>query len=124
MIIGSVSVSKNAVVTHRDSYLIKNLSVVSVRRPYLAGAIVLGGAFAGFGVAFGDLLYPNEIVAIIGFSIAAIILGSQIGQLSLLSRDLRGTELSGAIWGKHSSLQRIRTDIVAALHSTHEGETA
>jgi len=124
MIIGSVSLSQNAVVTHRDSYLIKNLSVVSVRRPYLASAIFLSGAFAGFGIAFGDLLYGGEIAAIIGFLIVAIFAGSQIGQLSLLSRDLKGSELSGAVWGKHSSLQRIRMEIVTALHSKHEGETA
>ncbi len=124
MIIGSVKIGNRAVVTHRDSYLIANLSVVSVRRPYLAGAILLGGAFSGFGFAFSDLLYANEIIAIAGLSFAAIIAGSQIGQLSLLSRDLKGSELSGAVWGRHSSLQHIRMEIVAALHSKPEGGDA
>ena len=124
MIIGYVTVNKNAVVTHRDSYLIKNLSVVSVRRPYLTGAMLLGGAFFGFGIAFGDLLYTGEIITITGSSIAAMIAGSQVGQLSLLSRDLKGSELSGAVWGWHSSLQRIRREIVEALHGEHEGDEA
>ena len=124
MIIGSVSLKNGAVITHRDSYLIKNISVVSVRRPYLAGAMLLGGAFSGFGFAFGDLLYMGEIITITGLSVAAIIAGAQIGQLSLLSRDLKGTELSGAVWGWHSSLQRIRNEIMAALHTKHEGETS
>ena len=121
MIFGSVTVNKKSVVTHRDSYLIKNLSVVSVRRPYMAGAMLLGCAFIGFGVAFGDLLYTSEIISITGLSTAAIIAGSQIGQLSLLSRDLKGTELSGAVWGWHSSLQRARSEIVEALHAEHGG---
>jgi len=124
MIIGYVTVNKNAVVTHRDSYLIKNLSVVSVRRPYLAGAMLLGGAFLGFGIAFGDLLYTGEVLTIIGLSVAAMITGSQVGQLSLLSRDLKGSELSGAVWGWHSSLQRTRTEIVEALHGTDMEDSA
>ena len=121
MILGSVTVYKNAVVTHRDSYLIKNLSVVSVRRPYMAGAILLGCTFISFGFAFGDLLHTNEIITITGLSLAAMITGSLVGQLSLLSRDLKGTELSGAVWGLHSSLQCIRCEIVEALHAEHEG---
>ncbi len=124
MILGSVTVNNKAVVTHRDTYRLANLSVVSVRRPYLAGAMLLGGAFLGFGFAFGDLLYIGEIITITGLSVAAIIAGSQVGQLSLLSRDLKGTELSGAVWGWHSSLQRIRREIVEALHAEHDGEAS
>lgn len=122
MILGSVKVNKNAVVTHRDSYILANLSVVSVRRPFLAGAMLLGGAFVGFGMAFGDLLYNHEIATITITSITAILVGSQVGQLSLLSRDLRGSELSGAVWGRYSSLQTIRTDIVTALHAANGEE--
>lgn len=122
MIIGFVEVNKNAVVTHRDSYLLTNLSVVSVRRPFLVGAILLGGAFLGFGMAFGDLLFRHEIATITIASITAILVGSQVGQLSLLSRDLRGSELSGAVWGRYSSLQTIRTDIVTALHAANGEE--
>lgn len=122
MILGSVTVNKNAVVTHRDSYLLTNLSVVSVRRPFLAGAVLLSGAFLGFGMAFADLLYNHEIATISVVSIAAILAGSQVGQLLLLSRDLRGSELSGAVWGRYSSLQTIRTDIVTALYVASEEE--
>ena len=42
MIFGSVSLNENAVVTHRDSYLLKSLSVVSVRRVFLAPGILFG----------------------------------------------------------------------------------
>ncbi|MCP4099244.1 MAG: hypothetical protein GY748_23720 [Planctomycetaceae bacterium] len=125
-IIGSVSVENGAITTHRDSYLLSNLSVVSVRRPFLASSVFLGAGFSGFGIAFGDLLYAGEKLSVIGLSAVAIFLGSQIGQLSLLSRDLKGSELSSAVWGWHSSLQSIRMDIVSALHRTNhtrsEGE--
>ena len=126
MIIGSVSVKNGAITTHRDSYLLSNLSVVSVRKPFLAGSIMLSGAFGGFGFAFGNLLLAEEILSIVGFSTVAIFLGSQVGQLSLLSRDLKGSELSSAVWGRHSSLQDIRKDIVSALHHARniDGETS
>ena len=89
MIIGFVGVKNNAVITHRDSYLLKNLSVVSVRRPFLAGAMLLGAGLGAFGIQFADLLYTNEIFSIAGMAIIGIFAGTQIGQLSLLSARLK-----------------------------------
>ncbi|PCJ82173.1 MAG: hypothetical protein COA52_20235 [Hyphomicrobiales bacterium] len=119
MIFGSVNLDGNAVNTHRDSYLLSNLSVVSVRRPFFGAAVLLGCSFAGFSAAFGDLLYPVEIATIIGLSSAAIIAGYQTGQLKLLSRDLRGSELSGVIWGQYKSLNIIRSKIIQKI-SQHD----
>ena len=115
MIFGSVSVNKNAVNTHRDSYLLSNLSVVSVRRPFLGSALTLGASFMSFGAAFMDLLFPAEIVSICAASFIAILIGAQIGQLKLLSKDLRGSELSGVIWGQYRALNNIRAQIIAKL---------
>jgi len=115
-ILGSIEVKDDAVVTHRDSYLLQNLSVVSVRRPFLAPAAVIGGAFTVFGLGFGDLLYAGEIITLCIAVPTILILGFKIGQLQLLSRDLKNTELSGAVWGDHSALQSIRSQIVEALH--------
>jgi len=123
MIIGFVKLENGAVIPHRDSYLLKNLSVVSVRRPFLGGAILLGVAFGGFSIAFGDLLYPVEIASILGLSTFAIIAGVQVGQLKLLSRDLRGSELADAIWGQYSSLNHIRAKIVQSLNAGNDGDT-
>lgn len=121
MIIGTVNVTEKAVITHRDSYLVDSLSVVSVRRPFFGAALMLGFGFGGFGIAFLDLLYTGEI-AIIGIaSTLAVLLGAQVGQLKLLSRDLRGSELSGVIWGKYSSLNQIRSDIVTQLSAKAQG---
>jgi hypothetical protein len=122
MIISSVSVDGNSVNTHRDSYLLSSLSVVSVRRPFLGGAILLGGSFLGFGGVFIDLLYPMEIIMISTLSILAIFAGAQIGELKLLSRDLRGSELSGVIWGQYSDLNQVRTKIVKQLSPKMIGE--
>jgi len=124
MIIGSVNIENGAVVTHRDSYLLKSLSVVSVRRPFLGGAILLGSSFGGFSVAFFDLLFPGEIATIFGLSAFAIITGVQVGQLKLLSRDLRGSELADAIWGQYSSLNLIRMRIVQSLNAGNDGDTS
>lgn len=121
MIFGFVEVKQNAVETHRDSYLLDNLSVVSVRRPFLGGAMLLSTAFSAFGLAFGDLLFNSEIATICGFSAIAILTGAQIGQLKLLSRDLRGSELSGVIWGRYTSLNRVRSEIVDKLGSCDRG---
>ena len=115
MILGSVNITKRAVSTHRDSYLLENLSVVSVRRPFLPGTIIIGGGLAGFALGFADLLYVHELVVLAGLLVMALVFGMQAGQLKLLSRDLRGSELSGAIWGQYAELNQIRMQIIDAL---------
>lgn len=117
MIFGSVDIDNASVNTHRDSYLLPNITVVSVRRPFLAGALICAVGFGGFGFAFGDLLYPGEIKAIVGGIAAALFTGISLGQLKLLSRDLRNSELSGAIWGSYGHLNCIRREIVTAMRS-------
>lgn len=110
--------------THRDSYLIDTLSVVSVRRPLLPAGLLTGAGLAGFGLAFGDLLYPGEIAAAIVTGVAALTAGIQVGQLRLLSRDLRGSELSGVIWGRYRDLNAKRLDIARAIRGKAKGEAA
>lgn len=118
MIIGSVDVTDGAVVTHRDSYLLSHLTTVSVRRPYMASGILFSGALIGYGIAFLDLLYLSEVLFLLGVSAAISLFGFRAGQLTLLSRDLRGSELASAIWGDHKRLQAIRREIVSALKNS------
>ncbi len=118
MIIGYVDVATASVETHRDTYLLHNISVVSVRRPFLAGALMCSAGFGGFGFSFADLLHPNEIGFIIGGIAAMLFAGIWLGQLKLLSRDLRNSELSGAIFGSYGHLNLIRRDIITAMRST------
>lgn len=115
MILGFVRIEQNAVVTHRDSYLLDTLTVVSVRRPFVMPGAAFGIAFFGFAAMFMDLLWAHEIVATLVASIAAPAIAAQIGQLKLLSRDLRGSELAGVVWGRHARLQSVRTEIVRAM---------
>lgn len=115
MIFGTVDVEDDAVVTHRDSYLLAQLSVVSVRRPFLAPGLLTAAGFGGFALNFGDLLYLEEIATATGLAAFSLFLGIGVGQLKLLSRDLRGSELSDAVWGSYGHLNRVRTEIVARL---------
>lgn len=115
MIFGSVKIDGDAVSTHRDSYLLSSLTVVSVRRPFLGPGLLFVVGFGGFGYAFADLLYPNEQAFLIGGGVLALFAGVWVGQLKLLSRDLRNSELSGAVWGSYNHLNRIRADIVSWL---------
>lgn len=123
MIIGFVNVENWTVVTHRDSFMLSNVSVVSVRRPYLAGAILLCGASLGFGLAFIDLLYESELITLACVAFGLLVVGTQTAQLSLLSRDLKGTELSSAVWGTLGSLQKVRTKIVRERQKESTGDS-
>lgn len=113
MIIGSIKVNNGAVLTHRDSFILSNVSVVSVRKPYLAGTVLLCAGAIGFISTFADLLYPNELMAVGAAVLMLLTIGFQVAQLTLLSRDLKGSELSSAVWGTSGDLQRARADIVA-----------
>ncbi|MEJ0017581.1 MAG: hypothetical protein WDN25_13645 [Acetobacteraceae bacterium] len=124
MILGSVTVDydQGAVHTHRDTYLLASLTVVSVRRPLLPFAAVAVGGMGGFTAAFGDLLYLYEGATIATLAATALLIGWQAGQLKLLSRDLRGGELSGAIWGQASTLNGLRKEIAQAVASARRGK--
>ena len=122
MIIGFVEIENASVNTHRDSYLLPSITVVSVRRPFLAGSLICAVGFGGFGIAFADLLYPREIQFIIGGIVASLFAGVWLGQLKLLSRDLRNSELSDAIFGSYSHLNQIRREIITAMRSSGEDQ--
>ncbi len=117
MILGHVTVTDGAVNTHRDSYLLQNLTVVSVRRPFFAGALLFSAGALAFAAAFSDLLYLFEITCLVGFAVLSLLAGHTIAQLKLISRETKGTELAGAVWGQYRSLQNVRSEIVASLRA-------
>ncbi|MCB2012810.1 MAG: hypothetical protein KDF64_19835 [Geminicoccaceae bacterium] len=121
MIYGQVHIDEQAVSTHRDSYMLDQLSVVSTRRPLLPAAMISTLGTSSVAYNFQDLLHPDEIRFIIGVGIAALLGGFFIGQLKLLSRDLRGSELTSVIWGTYGHLNRIRREIVAAKRRSMAG---
>jgi len=124
MIIGKVQIGEDAVHTHSDSYLIHNLEAVSVRRPFFGSAIALSVALSGFGIAFVDLLHVHELGTIVVIAIGAGIMWHQLGQLKLISRDLKNTELSNVIWGQHAKLQSVRHQIITAMRDAKRGKAA
>lgn len=110
-----VDARQGAIHTHRDSYLLDTLTTVSVRRPFLPTGCLIGGGLTSFGAAFGDLLYGGEIAVLVGAVLALVGAGLTLGRLSLISRDLRGSEFASAIWGGYASLQSSRARIVDAI---------
>lgn len=122
MIPGSVRITPRAVETHRNTYRLDQLSVVAICRPFLPGALIFAVGGAGFAVAFGDLLYPHEIVVLACGLAFCLACGLRIGQIRLLSRDLRGSELACMIWGSYGHLARLRAEIVTAMNLDAPGE--
>lgn len=122
MMIGSITVDDGSVSTHRDSYLMGNLSVVAVRRPFFGIAILYGVGLGGFAVAFADLLYVGELATLIFASFLLALVGWHVGQLKLLSKDLRGSELSDVIWGSYNELNLVRRQIANAMCSNTKGD--
>ena len=118
-IYGSLEIETDAVVTHRDTYALDGIKVVSVRRPALVPAILIGGGLAGFGLMFADLLYTTEILFLFGIGFVSILIGLWLGQLKLLSRDLRGSELVDAVWGSYACLNDVRKDIAVQMRSAN-----
>lgn len=123
MMIGFIHIDEEggAVSTHRDSYLLDNITVVSVRRPFFAGGLMAGVGFGGFALAFSDLLYFHEIAATLAIAGGVVLGGIQAGQLKLLSRDLRGSELADVIWGRYAHLNKVRLRIARAMSGRKVG---
>jgi hypothetical protein len=120
MILGSVTITASSVETHRDSYLLEHLTVVSVRRPMLGAAMMAAAGLLTFAIGFADLLFPNELLVIATIAVASLTAGWQLGQLKLLSRDLRGSELAGVVFGRHRRLDRLRRLIAFAIRERQE----
>lgn len=113
---------ENTLETARDSYVLSGIQGgLSVRRPFLAAGLFLGAALGAFVLSFRDVLYGNELVALIVFALLAVIAGLNLAQLHIISRDLRGTTMSEAVWGPYAYLNRKRRDIAKAIQSAQAG---
>ncbi len=111
MFFDTAKIRGNTLVTHRSSFLLDRITAADVQRPLLSmSAIPVAGAYA-FCIAFMDILYAGEIATVIGGAIACLIGGASIGQLKLVSSDLRGSEVSGAVWGSYRHLKSIHQEI-------------
>lgn len=115
MIFGQFHITGNAIHTHNDSYILTAVTTVSARRPFLGAGCMTAALTGAFGVAFIDLLTPEELATIAIAVFACLFVGLWLGQLQLLSRDLRGSELGTAVWGGYRHLNRIRRQVADAV---------
>lgn len=118
MLIGSCRVTGLMVETHLSSYALAQITAIGMERPFLPTGLLFAGGGAAFGLSFGDLLYTGEIVGLGGGIVLSLITGFRLGRIQLLSRDLRGSELSCMIWGTYGHLNRIRREIAFALQDS------
>lgn len=115
MIFGKFDILGNSIETHNDTYILTTVTMISARRPFLGAGCMYAALICGFGAAFIDLLTPNELAAIAIAVLACLFVGFWLGQLQLLSRDLRGSELGTAVWGGYRHLNRIRRQVADAV---------
>jgi len=120
MIFGRCDITRDVVETHNDSYMLASITTVSARRPFLGASVMMSLCLMGFSLSFGDLLYPHEIA--LSAAVASFLLGVGfwLGELKLLSRDLKGSDLSTAIWGSYSHINRIRRTVAKAARSAEK----
>lgn len=117
MILGKLALGANALHTHNDSYVLQSVSAVSTRRPFLASAVVVSIFLTLFGVGFADILFAGELLALAIFVGVALTLG----QLRLVSRDLRGSPIADAVYGTYRHLNRLRPQIADAVERAKAG---
>lgn len=118
MILGELDLDPHNAALHtaRDSYTLKELTTVSVRRPFLPVVGIFSAGLGAIGVSFFDVLYPHERIAIGVFVVVALLAGWCIGRLKLRSRELRsGDELADAVWGSFPALNKKRREIIRAV---------
>lgn len=124
MIFGKLSLGANALHTHNDSYVLQSVSAVSTRRPFLSSAVAVSAFLTLFGVGFVDILYGEELLALAIFVSVALTLGLTIGQLRLVSRDLRGSPIADAVYGTYGHLNRLRPQIADAVERAKAGDVS
>ena len=117
MSFGKIDIEDGAVHTRNDSYALASITVVSARRPFLGASLMIAGGILGFLIGFHYLMSPWEIAMVCALAASCLIAGLWLGQLQLLSRDLRGSELSGAVWGPYRRLNQERRKIARAARA-------
>ncbi|MGH1330688.1 MAG: hypothetical protein ACRBBK_07385 [Paracoccaceae bacterium] len=111
MFLDTAKIDGRTLTTHRSRFLLDRITASDVQRPLLSMASVPTIGATAFTVGFADILYAGEIVALLGSACAWVLLSASIGQLKLVSSDLRGSEVSGAVWGSYRHLKSIHHDI-------------
>lgn len=121
MILGKLRLGETALHTHRDSYVLQGISAISTRRPFLSTGLMIGALTATFTISFFDILYTTEITVLTTTTLLSVVGGLTIGQLRLVSRDLRGSPIADAVFGTYGHLNRLRPQIADAVERAKAG---
>ena len=121
MVFGKIRLGETALHTHNDSYVLDSISAVSTRRPFLSASLMIAGFTVGFGWSFMDILSFGELLALFSVALLSAVGGLTIGQLRLISRDLRGSPIADAVYGTYSHLNHLRPQIADAAERAKTG---
>lgn len=121
MILGKLHLGATALHTHNDSYVLQGISAVSTRRPFLSTGLMIGALISTFTISFMDILSPTEITVLIATKLLSVVGGLTVGQLRLVSRDLRGSPIADAVFGTYGHLNRLRPQIADAVERAKAG---
>ncbi|MEM9699409.1 MAG: hypothetical protein AAF943_11525 [Pseudomonadota bacterium] len=124
MVFGTLELRGNSLKTHNDVYVLDGISLVSTRRPFLSSGLSFAGLLTLFGAGTIDLLYAGELLLIIGLVAVSAAIGLCIGQLRLVSRDLRGSPMGDAVYGTYGHLKGERLRIADAVQRARGGMSA
>jgi hypothetical protein len=119
-----LEIKGGALHTSIDSYLLNQITAVSARRPFWASGILIGGLSAAFAGGFWDILTTPERIASLVVTATSIWGGLTIGQLQLVSRDLRGSPMAEAVYGTYRDLNRKRREIAEAVQAVQRGDAS
>lgn len=111
---GGFAVSDTLLKTPRKSYALARIEYVSVTRPLLSFAGPPAIGLIGFAVSFWRYLHLTEIAALVGVSVAALILAAKFGVLRVHSLALRDDEVAQS-FGPISRLRAVREAVEAAM---------
>ena len=123
MMIGTCRIENNTIITSKTTYVVTQETRPDVRRIFLAPSLVIASGLSLFTVGFADLLKTHELLLLASIIAIVLFLGLQAARLTILDRVTRGTEQMSAVYGLHSTLQRVRGEIDAAIFDLKEQHT-
>lgn len=106
-------VTTNVVRSANDTYALSDVQHVRLRRPWLLFAISGGGGLMLLATVFWSELFWHERGAVMGATLAAMLVSTRIGRLKLQSIALRDGD--GVLWGEIGEIRKVKHAIEAVL---------
>ena len=124
MIFGKLDLTESVLHTHAASYILVGIKKVSTARPFLSSSVMIAGLAGLFALGFADILYAHELMLIGAVMTAALVIGINLAQLRLFSRDLHGAQAINAVYGTYRHLNQKRIAISAAVEAAKSGDAS